>query len=103
MKRFLIIILIILLAIIAICSVSISINSKTSIGILKQNKEYEQYFENELYGTDIITLINKAIDSNEKNNVEKNEKGLFINNNLNSVIIDLVMITDEEKKRNKNL
>ena len=31
--------------------------------------------ENEIYGTDVITLINKATSENEKNNIPKSEKG----------------------------
>ena len=56
---------------------------------------------NEIYGTDVVTLINKAINNNESNNVAKDEKGFYINNNQNSIQIDLVMITDEEEKETK--
>ena len=97
MKKNVIILSLILFIIIVISLVGIKANFSTSKAILKQNKQYEQYLENEIYGTDVITLINKATSSNETNNVTKDEKGLYINNNLNSVLIDLVMITDEEK------
>lgn len=97
MKKNLIIISLILLIIIVTCIVAIKANSKTSKAIQKQNSEYEQYLTSEIYGTDVVTLINKAISNNETNNVQKDEKGLYINNNKDSIIIDLVMITDEEK------
>lgn len=65
------------------------------------NKEYELYISKELYGTDVITLINKAIDNNQKNNIKQDEKGYFIENEDDSLIIELVMITNEEKEKTK--
>lgn len=97
MRKNVIIISVILIVIIIICFVGISINSKTNKGIRQQNSSYEQYLEGEIYGTDVITLINKATSNNEENQVTKDEKGFYINNNRNSILIDLVMITNEEK------
>ena len=88
----------ILLIIIVICVVGINVMSKTNKGIRQQNSQYEQYLNSEIYGTDVITLINKAISNNESYNVSKDKKGLYINNNQNSIQIDLAMITDEETK-----
>ena len=99
MKKSVIIISLILIAAIAISVSLISLNSKTSKAILKQNSKYEQYLQGTIYGTDVITLINKSISNNETNNVEKDKKGYYINNNTNSIQIDLVMITDEEKEK----
>ena len=97
MKKNIIIISIILLIIIAICMVGIKINSRTNRETLLENNQYEQYLNSEIYGTDVVTLINKAISNNENNNVTKDEKGFYIDNNQNSIKIDLVMITNEEK------
>ena len=55
----------------------------------------------DIYGTDVITLINKAIDNNKKNNIHQDEKGYFIENEDDSLIIELVMITNEEKEKTK--
>ena len=98
MKKNLIIITLILLIIIVICATGIKLNSKANKGVLKQNFEYEQYLKTEIYGTDVITLINKAISNNEKNQVAKDEKGNYINNNNNSINIEIIMITNEEKQ-----
>ena len=102
MKKNVIVISLILLIIIVICAVCINIISKINKGVIQQNKQYEQYLDSEIYGTDVITLINKAISSNESYNVNKDKKGLYINNNENSIQIDLVMITNEEKKETKS-
>ena len=97
MKKNVIILSLILLVIIIICTVGIKVTSKINKGIINQNKQFEQYLKGEFYGTDVITLINKAESNNETNNVTKDEKGFYINNNKDSILIDLVMITDEEK------
>ena len=97
MKKNVIIISLILIVIIIICVVGINVNSKVSKITLKENGEYEKYLEDEIYGTDVVTLINKAISNNETNNIAKDEKGLYITDNQNGIIIDLVMITDSEK------
>lgn len=98
MKKDLIIIVLILLIITVICIVGISTNIKKKEVYKIENKEYEQYLLNEIYGTEVITLINKAISDNEKNMVEKDEKGIYIPNNTNSITIDIVLITNETTK-----
>lgn len=98
MKKSVIILFLILIISVIICVVGININSNKKKAIKQQNLSYEQYFENTIYGTDIITLINKATSSNEKNYVEKDEKGFYTNNDKNSIQIDIVMITDSEKQ-----
>ena len=99
MKKNIIFVSLILLIIITICFIGINVNSRESKKIKGQNKQYEDYLNNEIYGTDVVTLINKAISDNESNLVEKNEKGFYIDNHQNSIRIELVMITNEEKEK----
>ena len=61
--------------------------------IKKENAEYEQYLNKKVLGTELATLISKTIDKNQKNNVQKDEKGYYINNEQNSIKIDLKMTT----------
>lgn len=98
MKKNIIIIFIILLILLVITIVAVKINiNKNKIAEI-QNLNFEQYLDKEIYGTDVITLINKAVSYNEENNVIKDSKGIYQNNNKNSIKIDLVMITNEEKQ-----
>lgn len=98
MKKNVLIICIILLMMIVISVTFISINTK-KIAINKQsNQEYEKYLEQEIYGADVITIINKAINSNQTNGVATDETGKYISNEENSIIVELVMITNEESK-----
>lgn len=61
----------------------------------KENIEFESYLNKEIYGTDLLTVINKAIDSNEKNEVEKNSKGIYQDNGKNSINIE-IKISDND-------
>lgn len=66
--------------------------------ILKFNSEFEQYTKsNTIYGTNLVTIINKAIDNNEKNKIPKDEKGYYIEDKEKSIIIELNMINKDDK------
>lgn len=61
----------------------------------KFNSEFEFYNKESILGTDITTVINKAIDNNEKYGIEKNENGEYIADGQNSVKIYVHMIINE--------
>lgn len=93
-KTLFIIITIIILLLILVC-MYIS-NSNKKLQLIKQvNQEYDVYSNKVVIGTDVTTIINKAIDSNEKNEIPKNEKGIYIENDTNSVRIELIMLAEE--------
>ena len=58
----------------------------------EENIQYEYYLGKRVYGSDVATLINKAVDNNEKNQVQKDSKGNYINNEENSIQIDLDIV-----------
>ncbi len=99
MKKNVLIICIILLIMIIIAVTFLSINAKRLTVVKQLNQEYEKYMNKEIYGTDVITIINKAIDNNQSNNVITDESGRYISNDQNSIIVELVMITNEEKQQ----
>ena len=53
------------------------------------NKTYESYENKEVLGTDIISIINKATDSNKKNDIKIGEDGNYIDNGKNSIRIEI--------------
>lgn len=79
-------------------------NYKAKYNELKEyNLQYEVYLEKEIYGTEIATVINKAIDNNEKSEVEKEEKEqngktyyFYKQNDINSIKVE-VKIIDNNK------
>lgn len=86
-----------IITIIIICGISyLYLNFKAEYNMSKRaNLEFEKYLNLEIYGTDLSTVINRAVDNNEKNEVEKNNKGIYLNNDKNSINIEVKMIDND--------
>ena len=92
------IIVIILCFVIVILSILMGkyYNYKQKYSIIKEeNLEYEYYLEKEVYGTEVVTAINKAINNNENNKIEKDNNGFYIANDTNSIKIDIKIIDND--------
>lgn len=77
MKQQLLIILATFFIIICIvCTVLINIQTEKN-SIKNENSEFEKYINKEIIGTDLATLISKAIDRNEKNGIQKDKNRLL--------------------------
>lgn len=97
MKKSFFIILTILLIIVAIISFYIYNVKRINNIATKHNEQYTSYYDKEILGTDLISLINKAIDYDEKNNIEKQENSIYyINNNSNSIQITIRFIESDK-------
>lgn len=95
MKKFVIFLVIVLIIICGFSYYYITYkeNYKT---IQKQNMAFEEYKDKEVYGADLATAMNKAMDSNTKNNIEKTTNGKWINNDKNSIQIEIKMLDTEK-------
>ena len=62
----------------------------------RENMKFESYYQKEINGLELATIINKAVDNNVKNDVEKDKKGKYINNENNSINIDVKMIDNNK-------
>lgn len=62
----------------------------------KDNMQYESYYNKEILGTELTTIINKAIDNNEIKEIQKDENGIYINNDKNSINIDIKIIDNDK-------
>lgn len=89
MKKIIICILSVFLVVICIVSYSVYQKNENTAQIGIDNKTYESYYNKEVLGTDIISIINKAIDSNEKNNIKMGKDGNYIDNGKNSIRIEI--------------
>lgn len=89
MKKY-IIILIILIAIVITSTLYAYQTYKKNINNLKEyNVSFEQYQDKPIEGTKIATILNKAINNNEQNNIQKDKHQNYIENNENSIKIDI--------------
>lgn len=89
MKKIIICILSIFLIIICIVVYGVYQKNENTAQIGVDNKTYESYENKEVLGTDIISIINKATDSNEKNDIKIGEDGNYIDNGKNSIRIEI--------------
>lgn len=64
--------------------------------VKRENAPFESYNNQEINGTELTTIINKAVDNNKKNKIEKDKKGKYIENDNNSIKIE-IQILDNEK------
>ena len=62
------------------------------------NKEYNTYKEKTIVGTTLVYIINKTVDNNEKNNIEKDNSNVYVENEDNSIKIYIYFL-DEDGKR----
>lgn len=96
MKKTLLMIGILFAICIVVIGIAVTENNKKWSKIKEINSQYEIYRNKEIYGTDVATLINKIIDYNNKNEIAKNEEGLFIENDINSIKCEIQFLYDEE-------
>ena len=89
MKKIIICILSIFLIIICIVVYGVYQKNENTAQIGVDNKTYESYENKEVLGTDIISIINKATDSNKKNDIKIGEDGNYIDNGKNSIRIEI--------------
>ena len=61
----------------------------------RENNQFESYYNQEFNGADVVTLINKAYDNNLTSGVERDKNGIFIENDTNSIKIDVKIIDND--------
>ena len=94
MKKILIFLVIIIIVIAIVIVRYSSFDSEKNL-IMKENKEFEQYNGKEVYGLELATVINKAVDENTKNRIKKDDKGIFIQNEKDSIQVEIYMQDNE--------
>lgn len=94
MKKIAIFFLIIIIILVGISAIYINYKAKYNEA-KRENMQFESYYNQEITGTDLTTIINKAIDSNISNEVKQDENKNYINNDNNSINIDIRMLDDD--------
>ena len=103
MKKTVILIITIVLVLVVIISYNIYSYQKQQEQVKKLNKLYEDFYNIEVLGTDIASLMNKIEDSNSKNGVEKSKKGVNLNNNSNSINLEIKFLELDEVIKFENI
>ena len=99
MKNRILIILLIFFIVLVISGYAVY-NYRTSvIESQKINNEYPKYYNIQVLGNELITIINKTIDINEKYGTEKNEDGQYIENDTSSIKLYIEFRYKEDYKK----
>ena len=96
MKKTLIIILIVLGLIIIVLAGTLINRRFAENEAKKPNMEFETILSKEMYGTDVVTIINKAMNNNRKYEIPTDEEGDYIANDTNSIKVEIVFVGIEE-------
>lgn len=95
MKKILIYIICIVLIILSVIGTKyLNFKEQKSL-IQKYNLEYEVYLNQDVTGRELTTAINRAVNNNEKNLVQKDEKGFYIDDDNNSVKIEIKILDND--------
>lgn len=89
MKKIIWMILIVVIIALAIITNIYYQYKSEAIEVRKRNEEYDKYTSNQILGSSLMTLINKTIDYNEKNEVNKDDSKHYIDNGTNSIRIEI--------------
>ena len=81
MKKTIIVLICIFIAIIISLYTYYQSTQSALQGVKKFNYQFEQYFDKEIYGADVVTIMSKAIDNNNKYGIARNEENKFIEDN----------------------
>lgn len=96
MKKVIVLISFLCLIALFISVISITNMQKSKREIASYNSQFEYYNRDNLNGIDVTTVINKAIDLNEKNEIPKDEDGNYLNNQEDSIQVYLKLANDAE-------
>lgn len=95
MKKTLIYIICIVLIILSVIGTKyLNFKEQKSL-IQKYNLEYEVYLNQDITGRELTTAINRAVNNNEKNSVQKDEKGFYIDDDNNSIKIEIKILDND--------
>lgn len=89
MKKNIAFLLMAFIIVITITTLTLHNQKISKLKVEKNNRAYDSFYNQDVLGTDFISLINKAIDNNEKNLVDKDENGNYIDNEKDSIKIEV--------------
>lgn len=85
----------IIIIIVAAITYMFLVNKANYNNTQRENREYENYYNKELLGNELTTIINRAINNNKLNEVQTDNKGKFIDNQTNSIHIEVKIIDND--------
>lgn len=98
MKKKIFIILITFIIILAMVTYGVYSYRKQLVESQEINNIYKSYENIQILGSQLISIINKTVDINEKAGLEKDENGMYIDNGKDSIELYIEFIYEDETK-----
>lgn len=67
------------------------------------NRQYEVYYDKTILGTDLATVLNKAMDYNQKNDIAKDEQERYYMETEKSIVIEIKFSESEKTFRMEDI
>ncbi len=83
--------------------VKISDNGIIQAEISQFNAKFELYKDKTIYGADVLSIINRAIENNKVQKVEKDAEGNYIENNTTSVKVEITLLSTDKDNNIKEV
>ena len=103
MKKIFWTIILILILIIVIVAIKITDNANKVVNTVSFNSKFEEYNNKTIYGADVLTIINKAIDNNNSYNIKKDEKEFYIDDDNYCLKVELTLLSVDDKGETKEV
>ena len=98
MKKTIIYIVSIVIVICVLIASKLYTSKEYLIKIKEFNNKYEKYTSNEIVGTEVASIINQAVDDNEYERIKKDKNGKYIQNDKNSINIEIKITEFSEEQ-----
>lgn len=95
MKKIMILMIGIIMILVSISWVKYENYQAEQSSIKAANLEYETYLNNQITGRELTTAINRAVNNNTQNSVPKDEQGFYIQNDTDSIEIEVKIIDND--------
>lgn len=99
MKNKILIILVVFMIILAIVTYGVYNYRKQLVEAQKINNLYKTYENIQILGSELISIINRTIDIDEKEGIEKDQDGLYIDNGKDSIKIYIEFLYGDDETR----
>lgn len=96
MKKIIFSILTTVIIILVVVAIKISDTNAGKITVRKFNNEFESFKEKQIYGADVLTIINKAIENNTGHDIQKDEEGMYKEDDTYSVKVDIILLSTDK-------
>ena len=97
MKKFLVILLV-LVILLLVEIYSVYTYRSGIVAAQKLNNEYKEYEGIQVLGTELISIINKTIDVNNRNEIPRDDNNYYIDNEENTIKIHIQFVYKDEVK-----